>query len=236
MLTKSSARAVLLSLLVMGCAPTNPAIDVQSLLLPDPTMCVIGVDGAFPTQPTLDTNSASLAVTLGSAPGPNPLMRPFGLRYQANFLVLNRMINQFNGIYPIMADPNTFQVQGAIVELRDISGAPLDFGGALPNPYSVSGSGTISSALQDEAGRGIASVEILPRVYGDQFVDQDLTLLVSVQLTGSTTGGSEQSTGEFVFPLRLCNGCLFQCQMDMGVAIVQLSCDPGQDTRSLACF
>lgn len=210
--------------IVGGCAPTNTGIEIEAMLAaPDNCVYRPGATATTIASPVLDTTAETAAFRTG-------------IRYSAAFQVVNRMLNLSNSVYPLTTDTNSFHIEEAEVELRAIDGSELDFGG-LPTRFRVPASGFIPSATSGmDLGRGLAIVEVVPAIYGDVLVNTEGTILVSVRMTGVTSGDSTQTTGEITFPLRLCtNFCLFQCGFEDGAPITEavFSCIPGQDNVSL---
>jgi hypothetical protein len=207
-----------------GCTPANSGVFVEGLKVPGMT-CEYQVDAVYLAAAVLDTDSRSLAV------------RPLGIRYYAIAQVSNQMLDLGNITYPLMADPNQWIANEAEVEIRDVGGGVIDFGG-LPNPFRVPAMGYVPSAEDpDTPGRALVSFEAIPAVYGEAFLDQTTTIVLGIRIRGTTVGGSTQTTGEFTLPVTLCDGCLFACQMDaMGMPAVALSCLPGQDQVSFLCL
>ncbi|UJR79770.1 hypothetical protein [Sandaracinus amylolyticus] len=213
-----------LLLALAGCAPSNPGIEIEGVL-GFGEMCSVdpGSEPTFVLLPTLDTSPVFGRV------------RTRGIRYTASFQVVNRFLNLGRSDYPIMADPNSFFVEEAEVELRGIDGSPLDLGD-LPSRFRVPASGFIPSAGDEtEFGRGASVVDVIPPVYGDALVGRTGMIVAAITLRGTTSGDSTQTTGEFQMPIELCDGCLFVCQVtDEGMAVDALSCLVGQDAVSAA--
>lgn len=221
MRSRLSILAVLFAL--VGCAPSNPGIEIEGIMaLGTDCSASAQATGPFVGSPILDTSPDFSAVRIG------------GIRYAATVQLVNRMLNRANEVYPIMADTNTYFVREAEVELQDVGGEALDLDG-LPARFRVPASGLIPSAgSATEYGRGLAVIELVPSVYGDALAGRSGTILATVRITGTTSGDSTQTTGEYTIPLQLCNGCLFACGEDeSGMAAAQLACRPGQDGLSL---
>lgn len=207
--------SVVLLLALAGCAPSNPGIQIEALLFRGECSFAASAMPATAALPQLDT-----------APGIRP-----EIVYDAPLQLANRMLNLASSVYPIMADPNTFYIEEAEVELTAIDGSGLDLAG-LPSRFRVPAFGQVPSAADQEPGRGITMVRVVPAVYGDALTEREGTILVNVRVRGTTSGDSTQTTGEFTFPLELCNGCLFRCEVVEGEPVRQISCSPGQDQPS----
>lgn len=223
---KSSSLVLVALLAAVGCAPSNPGIDIEGLAVGSDA-CSFAPSDTYSAGSLLDTSSISL--------GPN---RP-SIRLVAAIQVANRFMNRGNYVYPLMADPNTWTATEAEVELRGVDGAALgDLG--LPARFRVPVGGAVvqSASGATEPGRGIVFVEVIPAVYGDALLDREGTIVVAVRLTGTTAGDSTQQTGEFTFPVTLCNGCLRQCIIDDATCMeaANRGClSIGQDSGYSAC-
>lgn len=223
--SRHSSSAVLVALLALvGCAPSNPSVDIEGIAAPTDD-CGFMPSEAFSATHLLDTSPAALAVR-------------GGIQYVAALQVANRIRNGGNYVYPLMADPNVWIASEAEVELRGVDGQALgDLG--LPARYRVpvSGAAISSAGGVDEPGRGIVLAEVIPAVYGDALTDRTGTIVVAVRLTGTTTGDSTQQTGEYAFPLTLCSGCLRTCVVDENCDEVPASgcLSAGQDSQFSAC-
>lgn len=204
--------------LTVGCAPSNPALVIDGVLAPtddcvfDPTSVI------FSLSPTLDTRTYPASI------------RPQGVRYLAAMRVTSRLIPLFNDRYPLRAEPNVLTLQYADVEILAVDGTPFDFAG-LPNPYRITTGATIAPGTSSAGASGIAALEIVPPLYGDSLIEVAGRVLVSVRVTGTTSGGATITSGEYVFPLDLCPGCLLAC--DPSLTTVEPTCLVGQDRTTV---
>lgn len=199
----SSAVVIVALLGALGCAPSNPGIDIEGLAPADDTCGFVPATDRFLGRGLLDTDAATI-----TARG--------GIRYIAAIQIANHMMNRGSFVYPLMSDANTWHAMEAEVELRGLDGRPLADLGDLPPRFRVPVSGAIvpSANSVEEPGRGIVFAEVVPAVYGDQLADREGTLVVAVRVTGTTAGDSTQQTGELTFNVTLCRGCLQQCVLD----------------------
>lgn len=203
-----------LLMLALGCAPSNPGLVIDGVLaLPD-NCTLSATSNVFTLQGTLDTS-----------PRLNPL-RPLGITYDANFRVTSRLLALFNNRYPLRAEPNVLSMNYAEVEVMQVDGTPYDFVG-LPNPFRVAAAGTINPSTSANGVAGIVPVQVIPPIYGDSLADQTGRVIISVRLTGTTSGGATVTSGEYVFPLDLCSYCLVRC--DPAVMETDGFCSIGQD-------
>jgi len=218
-------RRTLLGVIFMmlgGCAPGNPGLVIGN---------VIDIDD----QCTFSSNSPARLSGVFDVGVP-------GNSYEAALRFGNQLVNLSQsgtaGI-PIMADPNVIQVQTVEVELRDIGGNPLALPG-LPNPFAIpAGSVAVPSGDGETAGESLGLVQIIPSAYAAELASvagTDAQIVVAIVAVGTTLGGAEVVSYEFIYPIQLCSGCLTACLMDEeGMNICRPSCSPGQDTLHLAC-
>jgi hypothetical protein len=210
--------------LSFGCAPTNPGLTIDGVLVPSDT-CGYTTSSAFLVEGVLDTNPD---VPMSS--------RPAGVRYVAILRVANHLINTGNRVYPFQADTSVITLEAAEIEVLNTDGTSFSFGG-LPNPFRVTATGTIGSTTSNEPELGITTIEAIPAQYGAALAGiASGTIIVSIRVIGVTSGGSALISGRSLVPIRLCDGCLFQCVLDdMMMPIEAPSCLPGQDATSLTC-
>ena len=198
----------------VGCAPGNPGMDILGAVPPNPDMCVV--------------DPASIVYRLDQAFDLDPRFSP---RFHLFLAVQNHLLNRFSTTFPVMANQNDISISGAEVELVDRNGRRLAIANSF---YRTTGSGLILAAAGDQPGRGIADVDIIPTNVAAQLPalfanapagTAQITARVSV--IGTTQGGSEIISGEFIIPIRLCVSCLFvpgsppEGEMN--------GCQPGQD-------
>ncbi len=227
---RSSLLAVLLVALSFGCAPANPGLTIDGVLVPSADMCAYTTSSAFLVEGVLDTN-----------PDVSPLVRPAGVRYVAVLRVANHLINTANRVYPFMADPNVMNLETAEIEILNTDGSRFTFGDGLsnlPNPYRVTATGSIASTTSNEPQLGLTTVELIPAQYGAALAGLTSgTIIVSVRMIGVTAGGAAVISGRALVPIRLCSGCLFRCVTDdMGISLEQYACSAGQDGVTLTCL
>lgn len=204
-----------------GCAPGNPGLVIGGVLAPSDT-CSYESSGTQLLAGTLD-----VAPALAGQP----------VSYSIVPIYFNQLINlgESGTSGPPMADPNVMFVQEAQVELRDFNGTPLAFGG-LPNPYRVPATGFIPSSDGTTAGEGIGAIEVIPQFYGAALAGAAVgsEIVVAVQAIGRTAGDAEVISPEFEWPIRVCNGCLYACQLDEEMMPLCVpSCTPGQDQLTI---
>jgi|GEM_PF-2164471 len=204
--------------LSIGCAPSNPALVIDGVLAPTDDCIFDGTSLVFSLSPTLDTRAYT------------PALRPAGIRYLAALRVTSRLIPLFNDRYPLRAEPNVLTLQYADVEILQVDGTAFDFGG-LPNPYRISTAATIPPGTSSAGASGVAGLEIIPPLYGLSLTEVPGRILVSVRITGTTSGGATITSGEYLFPMDLCPGCLVACDPELTTSTAV--CLFGQDRTAI---
>jgi len=109
---------------------------------------------------------------------------------------------------------DTLQIHSAQVRLQDINRSTIAFDRftPLPNPFLVTSNTAIFPMRDDGPSPGVAAVEIIPTVYAEQLDGFDgQQLLAEIQLFGTTVGDVDVELEPFVYPIRICNGCLTLC-------------------------
>lgn len=118
-------------------------------------------------------------------------------------------------------------ITGAVVRLSDAVGAPVA-------EFSVPATGVIQPDEGAEAGFGSVNVTLIPGAEVENLLDpandelpagEDnlITRVARVSVFGSTIGGLDVESSEFLFVISVCRGCL-DCPGQ-----VDTSCRPGQD-------
>lgn len=119
-------------------------------------------------------------------------------------LLIGSQLTQRGSREQLRTETARFALQGAEVTLTDTSGAVLDLGGDVPNPYSTIGTGFVNPSGSAEAGYGVMFADIVPA--GLNIPDQ--TIVSRVRAFGTTLGGTELESNELIFQIQVCRGCL----------------------------
>ena len=119
------------------------------------------------------------------------------------------------------AEPNVLLITHADVTLMDKNQATMAFtkdgapDPALPNPYRVRTASFLEPTTGNVAQTTIVPVEAIPKAYTGRLAKYDgSSILVEVQLFGTTTGNVDVDFRPFVFPISICTGCLSKCRGD----------------------
>lgn len=114
---------------------------------------------------------------------------------------------------------DTLQIRSAEVRLMTVDRQTIVFDQlepVLPNPFGVVSNATIFRTSEDDLSAGIVTVETIPSAYADQFDNFDgEEILAEITLFGTTLGDQDVELRPFVYPIRLCDGCLTLCRGDL---------------------
>ena len=111
--------------------------------------------------------------------------------------------------------PPTTRFNQARVRLMTVDGETLDFGQMLPNPFNAVVAATVESTAQDGTTVAVVAFEALPDVYA-AFLGAlvGATIILEIDLSGSTSDDADVNVRYFQFPLEICDGCLTMCLYD----------------------
>lgn len=198
-------------LALVGCVDDNVSVFVSGNLAPmiEETSCTYDPGSASQlSQGTLDVS--------------------FGGTFELHPVIQNQL--QQRGASG-RAETNGVRITRAEVTIEGLDGLPVDFAG-LPNPFSVPMTVYIPpAASEDSPGLGTGSITAIPADYTLSLPIAEgstTTVVVAVRLIGNTLGDIDIETGDWTYPVEICNGCLLQCPVDAETTLV--SCNPGQDT------
>lgn len=203
-----------------GCEDNESMLFIVGVLNVDRTDCI-----ARPEQDGVLLSGGVL----------DRLLRP---SYRAALLI-GSQLTQRGSRDQLRTESARFALQGAEVTLTTFDGVPIG------SPYSTIGTGFVNPAGGEEAGYGVMFVDIVPAS-----IDlPDDTIVSKVRVFGTTLGGAELESNEYIFPITVCRGCLiyypvsaaddtnpnpnsFLCQtVSDGTDAIELeACFPGQDT------
>lgn len=114
---------------------------------------------------------------------------------------------------------DTLQIHSATVELRDTSGAVLQFNGAdlqLPNPFQVISNSSLFPMRDGVPTSGVAFVEVIPAAYAEQLASFDgRQLHAEIRLHATTVGEVDVDLNPFSYAIQICDGCLTVCGADV---------------------
>jgi hypothetical protein len=145
-------------------------------------------------------------------------------------LVVNSNLRQNQRASTGRAEPNVLQLHSAEVRLMDVEKNTLELvrtaGGettVLPNPFRVTTGNSLppTQGTDSEPTRGLASLEAIPLDYAP-FLEAYAggQILAEVQVFGTTLGDVDVDVKPFVYPIRICDGCLTRCLGDIPVDVL----------------
>ncbi|MBX3201582.1 MAG: hypothetical protein KF894_25825 [Labilithrix sp.] len=186
-----TALGVLATALTPACAENDQSIFVRSVLAPalnrQNGVCTYTADV---TQPMISQGVIDIGITDS---------------YVAPLLVGNQLIPRGTA-QGARAESNRARLNGAVVRVTDPTGATL-------SEFTALGSGFVDPALNNLPSYGPFFVTVLDpasvqRIAEQVPVGQTRLLVANIKVFGQTLGGVDLETGEFQYPIRVCNGCL----------------------------
>jgi hypothetical protein len=141
----------------------------------------------------------------------------------------------FDNSTEIQAPTGNMEIYGFDITIKLPDGTALDFGESLPNPYFVTSNAVIPS--NDAIGgvsKGVALAPAIPSSYRSAMVSAANaagfnSIVIDIRANGKTSGGFNQQSPPFSWPIDFCEGCLgVECPdgADVGDGV---GCFPGQD-------
>ncbi|MCC6217776.1 MAG: hypothetical protein IT376_23155 [Polyangiaceae bacterium] len=123
--------------------------------------------------------------------------------YSAALIVGNQLV-QRGDEEKLRTESSHISLEGAEVTVTDLAGTQLD-------AYTVDVSGYVPATKGNEAGYGVATVPLIP---GGGDITAGATYRAIVRVFGRTLGGQVVESGEFVYPISVCFGCLVTFPVD----------------------
>jgi hypothetical protein len=104
------------------------------------------------------------------------------------------------------AESNRAHLNGAVVRVTDTGGGEL-------GSFTATGTGFVDPQSNNTASFGILAVTAIDaptaaKISGGLQPQQSKLVLANIKAFGTTLGGVDLESGEFQFPIRVCNGCL----------------------------
>lgn len=159
--------------------------------------------------------STGLYDVLSNGTDKSNCLRPYRMS-----LVINSNLIANSNLAVGRVEPNALRVSHADVRLMDRSEATLPFEGrgsnaAPPNPYRVYTTASIAPAVGEEPSSGWVQIDAIPSAYTEQLRRYaGDSILIEVQLFGTTTSDIDVDFAPFVYPLAICRDCLSVCASD----------------------
>ena len=196
--------------LCSGCAPEGPSAYIDFNLVPDQE-CVYDPGGEIEF---FGVGFYDIAVSGGpDGRAQQACARPYVLNLRVNSGLRTNVDKELG-----RAEPNVLQVTQVEVKLMTQDKEVLSFGASdppLPNPFLVTTTFSLDPSDTDEASRGVAKVEAIPTPYATQLAQFDGgQVLAEIQMFGTTLGDVDVEFQPYLYPVRICNGCMSLCLND----------------------
>lgn len=184
--------SLLCGLVAPGCEENESMLFIMGVLAVETSSCVAKPErgATLRAAGTLDT---AIAGTSG---------------YRAALMVGSQLTAR-GSREQLRTETARLALEGAEVTLTDSSDRllPLPF-----NPFSTVGTGFVDPASGTEPGLGAIFVDIIPASISDavsQALPQgDGIVIAKIRVFGTTLGNQEIESGEYVYPIHVCSGCL----------------------------
>jgi hypothetical protein len=122
------------------------------------------------------------------------------------------------------AEPNVLLITHADVRIMNKNEETLNFllpnksaDPLYPNPYRVHTAASLEPTVSaSEASTGYVQIEAIPKAYASKLTGYNgNSILLEVQVFGTTTGDVDVDFRPFLYPLVICTGCMSSCYGDI---------------------
>ncbi|HVU04012.1 MAG TPA: hypothetical protein VHE30_19770 [Polyangiaceae bacterium] len=214
-----------------GCVENESTLFVHGVLLAKPPDCIVTPD---PGQLTLGSGVLDIALARS---------------YRAALLVGNQFAPR-GAKTQLKTETTRVILTGAEVTLTDSATGEVFNCPSQPNcgQYSVYGSGFADSSRSEDPGWGIVFAQLVPNAVGEAIAadtgnpilsdrTKTIGLVATIKVFGRSLGGKDVESGDFSFPIDVCNRCLIDyshadtagaCLTPTGFEGDKI-CQPGQD-------
>jgi hypothetical protein len=139
------------------------------------------------------------------------------------------------------AEPDVLLITHADIRLMSKDQATLVFGtNGLPNPYRVQTATSLPPTSGTDPETAVLPLEAIPKVYAQKLATAEVSgskldsILIEVQVFGTTTGDVDVDFRPFLYPLAICRGCRSACKSEfvgMEADLTTLTSDECNDNR-----
>lgn len=209
------------ALCVPGCADNDSMLFIHGVLSIERTDCV-----AKPDSSAILREGGTLDLALAGG-------------YRAALLV-GSQLTQRGSRERLRTETARLVIRGADITLEDAYERPLALEGN-PNPFSTVASGIINPAAGTEPGLGVTFLDIIPSVLSsaiESALGGSGLVLAKIKVYGETFGNQKVESGDFLFPIQVCRGCLISYPATSMTAS-GLACDSTAEqgsTTDTVCF
>lgn len=165
-----------------GCAENRSSLYIESVMYIDPSGSECVADPSGDTA-FLSTGVLDLAMRQN---------------YTAPLVVANQLYPVGNGAR-LRTETSRIQIESADVTVEPITGSG---GGSYRIPFAA-----VVNAGDDDPGKTGVFVELVPA----GVIEGEGQYILRVKLNGRTLGGTPIQSGEWLYPLEACDGCLRGC-------------------------
>lgn len=124
-------------------------------------------------------------------------------------LLVGSQLTQRGSREQLRTETARLMLEGAEVTLTDGYGTPLDIG---TNPFTTLGNGFVDPAGGTQPGFGTIFVELIPATVmsavSEALPGGSGVVRAKVRVFGTTLGGQPLESGDYVYSIEICNGCL----------------------------
>ena len=184
--------SLLCGLVAPGCEENESSVFIMGVLAVETSSCV-----AKPERGATMRAAGTLDTALAGGSG-----------YRAALMVGNQLTPR-GSREQLRTETARVRLQGAEVTLTDSSDALLP----LPiNPFSTVGTGLVDPAAGTEPGLGAIFVDVIPasisQAVSNALPKRDGIVIARIRVFGTTLGNQPVESGEYVYPIHVCSGCL----------------------------
>jgi len=144
--------------------------------------------------------------------------RVFASEYVAALIVGNQLM-QRGSRERVRTETSRIALKGAEVKLENSQGAEL-----VP-PFSAVGTGFVDASDGTDAAPAVVFATLIPSSVKDSLPAG--TVVSKVRVFGTTLGGEDVESGELLFPIDVCDGCL--------ISFPASARDPAADSMTYQC-
>lgn len=193
-----SALMSLAGLMGYGCAEEETGLYILGVARPEPPDCSVraSADGQIYLAGALDVGGIAL-------PGGDVVSKPTS--YEASLIVGSQLTPR--------GDKQNVRTETMVTTIEGTEVRLLRDDGSVFSEYTVPAGGVIAPDDGADPGLGIVFVELIPGQVGAALAEelserQSRTVIARAKVFGTTLGGIEVESAEFVYVITVCKGCL----------------------------
>jgi hypothetical protein len=189
----------------VGCVDNDSTIFIAQMMQIDPeSECTVVND---PSSPSISAGVIDVSITD---------------QYFGMVLVGNQLVRR--------GDPQRLRTETGRVQLFEAEVEVFDYAGATLSSFIQPVSGFIDVATGANPGWGLTGLTLIDGAAAAAS-GGNAGLVARIRIRGETLGGLEVETGEWDFPINVCNGCFLIVEPATCEDERVETCMPGQDSR-----